>query len=351
MSDSFTDDVMDDLFYDAAEGPARYDEGDEYDAYDEGDEGDEFLRGIIGGVGQLARGLLGGGGEGYEDEYDEGDEYEDYEAYDEYDSYDDYDAGDVESWDDLVADAMDAEDTDEFLRRLRNIGRTVGRVAGRVGRVAGQVGRGVGRVARVVGPIASMIPIPQAQAIGRIANIAGRLLADGADDFDALDEMLDLADDEEFLDAAAPVVAGLTVRTQMPGAARMPRPARRQMVRNVAQATRTLARRQTGGARAVPGVVQTVQRGVRQRRIPPRAAPQAVRRVAQRVAQSPRAVRQLAQRAATAAPTIARPGAMRPRPGAGARPCPTCGRVHGRGGMPRRLRLRGPVTITIRGAR
>jgi hypothetical protein len=36
----------------------------------------------------------------------------------------------------------------------------------------------LGRVARVVAPIAAMIPLPQAQAIGRTANITGQKLED-----------------------------------------------------------------------------------------------------------------------------------------------------------------------------
>jgi hypothetical protein len=134
-------------------------------------------------------------------------------------------------------------------------------VGRQVGRVGGRVARGVGQVARTVAPIASMIPLPQAQAVGRIAGLLGRVMADGGDEFDALEDLFDLAEDEDAIDAAAPIIAGLTVRQRMPGVARATPQVRRQMVRGVTQATRTLARRQgPQAARAVPGVVQTVQR-------------------------------------------------------------------------------------------
>lgn len=317
MSDLYSD-VMDDLVDEAAEGPARsaYDAGDEFDEFDELDAGDagdeaddEFLGRIIGGPGQALGGALGA------------DEFEAFDEFGEGDSFEDY--ADVESFEDAVADALDAADSDEFLRRLR-------RFAGRAIKVARRVGRGVGQVARVVGPIASMIPIPQAQAIGRIANIAGRLLADGADEFEAIDELVDNWDDDA-IDAAAPVIAGLTIRRVMPGVARLPRRARRQLVRSVSQATRTVVRRQGApAARAVTRIVQGAQRAVRQRRLPVRAVPQAVRRASQRVAASPRAAQRLARPLVRAGG----PGIVR-------------GMVSRR--SPRSFSLRGPVTITIQG--
>lgn len=335
MSDMYAD-VMDDLMDEAAEGPARnaYDEADEYDEWDAGDFADagdagddEFLSRIIGGVGQAIGGLLGAD-EGDEfDEYDEYDGYDEGDAYAEGDGFDEY--ADAESFEDAVADALDAGDSDEFLRRLR-------RFAGRALNVARRVGRGVGQVARVVGPIASMIPIPQAQAIGRIANIAGRLLADGADEFEAIDELLDGYDDE-MIDAAAPVIAGLTIRRAMPAAARLPRQARRQLVRSVSQATRTLVRRQGApAARAVPRIVRSTQRAVARRRLPVRRVPQAVRRATQRLVRSPAAVRRLARPLVRPAARVVRPGTIAATPLRARRPA-------------RRYTLRGPVTITIRG--
>jgi hypothetical protein len=318
---SFDSDVMEDLYFDEAEGPARghpFDEFDELDALSEEGEGDEFLRNIIGGIGRAVGGLGGG------DQYDEAEDWADDDAADEFEGEEVMDA-----MEEAVVDALAADDTDEFFRRLA---RGIGRVARGAVRVARRVAPVVGRIARTVAPIASAIPLPWTQAIGRVANVVGRVMADEGDEFEAFDDLLDEIDDADF-DAAAPVIAGLTIRRSMPGASRLPRTQRRQLVRSVTQATRTVARRQGAQAvRAVPAVVSAVQRGVRTRRIPPRAAPQAIGRAAAQVARNPRAVRRLAQ----AMPrTPVRPGAR------GRGLCPNC-----RG---RRFTLRGPVTISIRG--
>lgn len=315
MYQAFETDVMDDLFYDQVEGPAqrgdhynRYDAGDEFGEYDlaEADD-DAFIGGLI------------RSGQGFDEMEDWGEQG--------------YDSG-FDALEDALADALAEEDTDEFFRRLGRIARNVGR---RVGQVAGRVGRGIGSVARVVGPIASMIPLPQAQLIGRIANVAGRLLADEADEFEALEDLFDLAETEDAIDAAAPFVSAVALRTAMPNISRLPRQTRRQLVSSVSQATRTLARRQgPAAARAVPRIVRGVSRTVAQRGLPARSVAPAVRRAAARVAQSPRTVRRLA-----------RPLTTRSRPGrrsmSGGRPCPTCGRSHS-------YRLRGPVTIRIQGS-
>lgn len=306
---SFDTDVMEDLYYDEAEGPSRH--FDEYDEFGE-DEGDELL------------------GAGF-DEAEEG-----YEAYD--------DLGDedlLDAMEEAVVDALEAEDTDEFFRRLargiRGIARRVGsgiRGAVRtVGRGISRVAPVIGGIARTLGPIASLIP-GVGTAVGTAANVLGSVLP--ADEFDTLDDLFDYAEDEDAIDAAAPVIAGLTIRRVMPGVARLPRGQRRQLVRSVTQATRAVARRQgPQAARAVPGVVRTVQRAVQQRRIPPRAAPRAIVRAAARVAQSPRLAQQMAVRAGTAA-----------RPGRGALAgrgtCPAC---RGR----QVYRLQGPVTLRIQG--
>lgn len=305
MTQAFDTDLMDDLFYESAEGPAqmRYDEFDEF---------------------------------GYDEGFDDYNTFEDDDAFmgglaDEFDEMGDYSYGDYDSLEEELADALAEEDTDEFLRRLRNIAR-------RVGGAARRVGRGIGSVARVVGPIASVIPIPQAQAIGRIANIAGRLLADEADEFEALDELFDYAEAEDAIDAAAPFLSAVTLRTAMPGIARTPRPVRRQLLRSTTQATRTLARRQgPRAARAVPRVVQGIRRAAMQRRLPPRAVPTAIRRATARIARSPGAVRRLVRPTTS----IITPRRRRGIVGRGGF-CPVCGRTH-------RYNLRGPVSLTIQG--
>jgi hypothetical protein len=230
----------------------------------------------------------------------------------------------MDAMDAAIADAMAAEDSDEFLRRA---------VQGirRAAQVARSAGRVVGQVARTVAPIASAIPLPQAQAIARVANVAGRLLADGADEFEALDELLAFAEAEDAIDAAAPMIAGLTIRTTMPRAARLNPTTRRQLVSSVRQSTQALARRQgPQAARAVPRVVQAVQRTAQRRRVPPQQLPQAVRRATATVVRNPRLVSQLARATQQASAVVQRYS------------------TRGGGRTAQHLVIRGPVEITIR---
>jgi hypothetical protein len=306
MSQTFETDVMDDLFYETAEGPAqmRYDEFEEFDA--EEDAFDDFADG-----------------------------FEEMDAFAEADGYDALDA--LDAMEEAVTDALGADDTDEFLRRMRSRLQGLARGAVRVARRAAPV---VGRIARTVAPIASAIPLPWTQALGRLSGVVGRLMADEADEFEALDEMFDWAEEEDAIDAAAPVIAGLTIRSNMPGVARLPRATRRQLVRSVTRSTLALARQQgPQAARAMPRVVQSVQRTARQRGLPARALPQAVRRATAQVARRPRMVRQLAR---PVTPTRARGGVARGGIVRGGAACPTCGRR-------RTYTLRGPVRLSIQG--
>jgi hypothetical protein len=226
----------------------------------------------------------------------------------------------IDAMEEAIADALKAEDSDEFVRRL-----------GRALNVARQVGRGIGSMARVVAPIASAIPHPAAQAVGRVASVAGRLLADGADEFEVLDEMLAFAEEEDAVDAAAPIIAGLTIRTIMPRAARLNPVTRRQLVQSISQSTRALARRQgTPAIRAIPRVVQAVERTAQRRRVPAQQLPQAVRRATASVARNPQLVSHLA-RATQHASTLSRHYSTRTSTG-----------------IPQRLVIRGPVEIMIR---
>ncbi len=233
--------------------------------------------------------------EGYDegDGYDEslGDEFEgdafEGDAYDALDGYDD-DALDAatgalatpaqanaawSAFEAELADALDADGTDEFLgsvlggfsrvagslarglgpaagmaSRLGGYARTAGRYAGQASRLAGagsmlaqrlghpalaqqlqrfgQVSRGAGRVAGGLGGAfgaASGVP-GQLQRASQVAGGAaahqnplsellariGQLSADGADDFEAFDAMADLY--EEGVDAALPAAVGLAAR-------------------------------------------------------------------------------------------------------------------------------------------
>jgi hypothetical protein len=299
MSDRVLDDSMEDLGLDEIEGAAEgyTDEGDFGDAGDDSGD-DEFIRAAIGGAARP--GAAATRGDGFES-LDDGDEF----SADEGDHLDGGDSYDSEAFEDAIADALDAGDSDEFLRRIR-------RIAGAAARGAQRIGRGVGAAARTIAPIARLIPLPQAQAIARVANVLGRTLADGADESEALEDLFDYAETED-VDAAAPVIAGLALRQRMPGLARAPR--------NVRQGP--------AAARVVPALVQRVQRGVQRRAIPPRQAGAAVQRIAQRIARNPRAIQNLAQRARGIVGRAPR-GA-----------CPHCRRS-------RSFTLRGPVQLTIR---
>ena len=259
MYQAFEADVMDDLFHDAAEGPAHRSRrsAHAYDAYDDSFDG-----------------------------------FDEYDAYDEGDAYDAHDQGDA--FEDAMVDALEAEDSDEFLRRIARGVRSAANIAR-------QVGRGVGSVARVVAPIASMIPLPQAQAIARVAQVAGRLLADGADEFEALDGLVDLADAEDLIDAAAPAIATMAVHGAMPQAARLPQATRQQLVRATTQTAQAIARQQgTQAVRALPAVVQTAQRVARQQGVPPTALPRIIQQLGQRLSRNPQMIRRLIRSASPA---------------------------------------------------
>jgi hypothetical protein len=358
---AFSEESLDGMEGAEGEGFAEEDVMDELEAYDEGE--DEALA--------------------MEEDFeaDLGDEFDEFEAADELDVWD--------ALEDVMADALDAEDADEFLRSLigglsglgrvagaigrgaraagrvgqvvgraaRTAGR-VGRVAGRAGRVAGRAGRVAGRARRVVGRaqrLAGRVPrlsgglggvmdlpedgeappsddsreAPPPNPIGLLMQQLGQYLNQGMDEYEALEDLADLFAEED-LDEALPVLARVVARTAVRPVLRraggqISRPVRRQLVRSATQATQTLMRRRgPQAARALPRIAQSVGRTAARRGLRPAAVPQAMRRTAAQVAARPALVRRLAQ------PTVS-PAARRP-----------VGR-----GVPQRLRLRGPVEITI----
>lgn len=310
MTYTFDADVMDDLFAETVEGPAC--------------KGPACMR-------QGAGFELDEGADVFE-EADGFEAMEDWAAEDEFLDFGEEEGMDVmDAMEAAVADALGAEDTDEF---FRSIARGLRRVGGTVGRVARRVAPVAGRIARGIAPIASAIPLPWTQTIGRVANVVGRLMADEADKFEALGEMMDLAEDEDLFDAAAPVVAGLAIRSMIPNVARLAPATRRRLVSAVSRTTRTLARRQgPQAARAVPAIVAQARRAAVRRRLPPQALPQVVRQTAAQVVRSPR----LARRLAAAAPVRARDVVV---PGYGGAWRGSTSHI-----------LRGPVRITIKQVR
>jgi hypothetical protein len=269
------EELMEDLFYQEAEGPAELGDEEEWEsleAMEETDWGEEEEWEL--------------GGEGFLDEFEE----EGYEEFDEFgEAYGFEEAEDA--FEDAMAYALEAEDTDEVFRR---IGRAIRRGAPGVIRGVRRAASTVGRVARVAAPIARLIPHPYAQVAARGLSLLGRLRAEGASEEEALEAFAELAAYDE---AAIPVVAGLAARRLVGRtAARLPLPARRQIVRTMGAAARTLAsRRGPKAVRALPRIVASVRRTAAARRTPPRALPQVVRRTVTRVARSQPLARRLSR--------------------------------------------------------
>jgi hypothetical protein len=259
MSDRFENDLMEDLMTEphGADEFEEADEAGEAEAFDDADELDEA------------------------EEFEEGDEFEEegFEAADAYDSADEYDTGD--ELEEAMTDALEAVDDDEFW--------------GGFGRILRRVGRTVGSVARRVAPIAKMIPLPQAQLIGRAADLVGNVLADEGDEFDTLDAVADLAEEEDGFDALAPVVAGIAIRGALKHkVASLPREHRKQLVKTVAAATRHIARKHgTAAAVAAPAIVRAARTIVLRKRLPVSHLPRIVKGVTRVALRSPRTLRKL----------------------------------------------------------
>ncbi|MGB8840858.1 MAG: hypothetical protein WCC64_07280 [Aliidongia sp.] len=226
------------------------------------------------------------------DEFDEADEFEDlaeFEAADEFDEADEMDEAEEEfapeafsdEFEDAMADALDADDADEFF--------------GRIGGFLKKVGRGVGSVARVVGPLASMIPLPQAQLIGKAAGLLGNVLADEGDEMDAFDDLADYAEDEDGLDALAPAIAAVAIRSGLKHeAARLPRAQRRELVKTVAAATKHIAHKHGPQAvQALPAIVRHARNVAIRKNLPAKHIPALVARTVRTAVKSPRVLRKL----------------------------------------------------------
>ncbi|MBZ4335711.1 hypothetical protein [Corallococcus sp. AS-1-12] len=248
---------------------------------------------------------------------------------------------------DTFADAMDAQDEEEFLRRLAAGARRLATVAGPTFQ----------RIRRRAMPIAMRLIRQAAPRLGGIAgqeigrSLGGMLRADAMDAF--ADAAGDYASDED-LDAFNRVLGGLAARhvvraTLSPARRRQQPQQARALGRAVGQMTTQLASRisQRYGPRALPAVtrvVRQVTRLVRQQGASPQAVPRMLRRIGGRVINSPGVVRRLARPTAAVRQLRARAGLRR----VGAR-----GRLNPMMGGPglRRLRtvtLRGPVRIVVR---
>jgi hypothetical protein len=263
------------------------------------------------------------------------------------------DADAMDALEEAVTEALDAEDADEFLGGLWNKVKSVAK-----------------KVAPIVSQVAPLLPIPGAGLIGKAADVIGQVAADEADELDAIDGMIDIADDAEAFDAAAPVVAGLAIKKGVPNIAAMPHQQRKHLVKATAAAARHVARHHGPEAvAALPAIVQQARRTAVKQGIPSRQLPHLVRRTAAKVAQAPHLVRRFANASAglrTAHPMgtgrrgmgpgrsvtggmrhagypAARTGRYGYRTGGPGR----YGSGYGGVGSERRITLRGPVRITV----
>lgn len=341
MDQQFESEVMQDL---AAEAPlAAEDDFEAMEAADSEDyEGDEIMEEMDNLDAGTEEQYLGE--EGFEDDLAE-DLGDSFSAAEE----------NFDALEEVLADALDAADSDEFFGRLLSgisqvagvvgrgagtvgrVARTAGRVAQTVGRVAGQARRTAGRVGRVAGRVSAIAgragraPNPLRSLAGQLLPIVQQWARQGADELDALEDLADWFADED-LDEALPVLAGIAARAALRPtlrrvATQLSAPIRRQLVRGTTQAVRALVGRQGPQAlRAVPRLAQSIGRIAARRRLRPTALTQAIRRTTARVAAQPGLVRRLAQ------PTT---GQLATRPVASVR------------GASRRFVVRGPVEIHI----
>ncbi|MDJ1156819.1 hypothetical protein QNA08_00985 [Chelatococcus sp. SYSU_G07232] len=168
-----------------------------------------------------------------------------------------------------------------------------------------------------------MIPHPAAQVGAQVANVLGKLRAEGGTVEDALEAVAEVAVRDR---RALPVVAGLAARSVIKNrGAAMPPAQRQQAAKAMTKAARTLV--SSGGPkaiRALPRITRSVKRTAAARGTPPAVQPKAVARTAAKVAQNPALLRRLS----TASPR----GQMI---------------VQRTGGAGRTLSVPGPATITI----
>ena len=223
---------------------------------------------------------------------EEADEFEE-EGFEEFDEFGEEMAFDEaeEALEDVMAYALDAEDTDEFFGRLF---KGIKKIARKAWRGVRRVGRVVGKVARVAAPIASLIPHPYAQIASKGLGLLSKLRAEGATEDEALEAFAELAAYDE---AVTPIVAGLAARSLLRRkAARLPFTARKRVVKGINTAAKILvARRGPKAIRALPRIVSSLRRTAAVKRTPVRAIPKIVKRTAAKVARNRPLVKKLSR--------------------------------------------------------
>jgi len=246
-------DMLEDLAYAESEGSAdMLEETDSWDRFNGAEEAD----------------LMGEAGDFGEDGY-ENDPYED--------SLETEESEEVHN---MIGNALGAEEEDEFLGKIWN--------------VAKKVGKGIGKVASYAAPALKMIPHPYAQAASKVAGLLSKLKAEGATVEDALEAVAEVAVQDR---RALPIVAGLAARSVLNSrGAGLPPAQRRQAARAATTAVRALVAAGGGRAiRAMPKLVRSVKRTAANKGTPLAMRPRVLARTAAKVAQRPDLVRNLSR--------------------------------------------------------
>lgn len=223
----------------------------------------------------------------------------------------------------VLGGILGAEDEDEFFGKLFKGAKALIKRAAPV----------VGKIARGAAPILSMIPHPAAQVAGKVANVLGKLKAEGGTVEDALEAVAEIAVRDP---RALPVVAGLAARSVVKNRGPSMPPAQRQQVaKTMTRAARNLVA--SGGPkaiRALPKITRSVRRTAGARGTPPAVQPRVVARTANKVAQNPALLRRLSTPSPRAQSIVQRANG---------------GYAGGGGGFggSRTISVPGPATITI----
>jgi hypothetical protein len=337
MDQPFESEVMEEL---AAETPLS--SAEEFDEF-ENMEGEGLEEDLFGEMGEFEEYYAENGFEGdfegsFEDSFEDG--FEDGFAGDDGEAFEEVDALEV-----ALADALDAEDADEFFGRLLS---GISKVAGLVRRgagAAGQVARTASRVARTVGRVAGRAQRiagragrsrqPAATLLQQLLPLLRQYAAQGFDEVDALEDLTEQFAEED-MDEALPVLGALAARTLIKPwlartAASLSRPVKQQLIRSATQAARTLMRRSPTALRTLPKIARTVGKTAARRRLALRNLPTALRSTAAKVASNPTLVRRLS---VPVRRTLSRPSASASRTSYGRE-------------FPQRMVIRGPVEIRI----
>lgn len=222
-----------------------------------------------------------------EDSYESDMSFSEFEGEEPFEGEDSFegegeDGFEADMFEDAMAHAIGAESEDEFL----------GRVLSGIKNVASKALPAIGNIARVAGPLISKLPGPYGMLGGMAAKLLGNLRFEGGGETDALDAFAEAAAIDR---RAIPVVAGAAARTLVKNrGARMSRPARKAMVKQMKAAANTLVR--AGGPkaiRALPKIARSVARTAAARGTPPAARAKIVRRTVAKVAARPALLRRL----------------------------------------------------------